>query len=79
VSDRETSRQLLLWTDTNHNGRSEVDELQPIVTSTVSQLGLEYHTARRHDQAGNMYKHEALLRRDGHADLYYEIYFVRVP
>jgi hypothetical protein len=69
---------LLLWTDANHNGVSEADELQPVAMSRVTQLGLEYRTTRRHDQAGNMFKHEALLRRDGHADVYYDIYFVRV-
>lgn len=79
--DREDSiwSSLLLWTDRNHNGKSESAELQGIAASDVSDLGLDYHAARRRDRAGNMFKYAAPFHRAERADVYYDVYFVRVP
>ncbi|HEX7155313.1 MAG TPA: hypothetical protein VF618_27855 [Thermoanaerobaculia bacterium] len=70
---------LLLWTDTNHNGRSEPHEVVRLASSDITALGLRYKATHRHDRAGNMYKFRALLQRGQQTDAYYDIYFVRVP
>jgi hypothetical protein len=43
---------LLLWTDRNHNGISEPDELRP-ASDLISDLGLGYQKSDRTDSAGN--------------------------
>jgi hypothetical protein len=43
---------LRLWTDTNHNGVSEVDELQP-AADELAAIGLGYTPHRRLDSHGN--------------------------
>lgn len=45
---------LLLWTDRNHNGISEVAELQP-VSDVFSDVGLGYEDHFRQDGNGNTY------------------------
>jgi hypothetical protein len=70
---------LLLWTDVNHNGLSEAVELQAVATSGIADLALDYHTSGRRDTAGNMYKYQARLHHGRRADVFYDIYFARVP
>jgi hypothetical protein len=46
---------LLLWTDRNHNGISEPDELLSLVQAGVIRIETAYTTRRRKDQHGNRY------------------------
>jgi hypothetical protein len=59
--------QLVIWTDLNHDGRSQSDELQSLVTAGVTVLFNEYHESRRVDRNGNSYRYvgTALVRRNG--------------
>jgi hypothetical protein len=45
---------LLLWTDSNHNGLSEPDELQA-AADVVSDIGLGYQLRKRTDKNGNIF------------------------
>ena len=46
---------LLLWTDRNHNGVSEPDELRP-AASVLSDIGLGYEKHNRRDGSGNEFR-----------------------
>jgi hypothetical protein len=54
-SDDPLFARLLLWTDRNHNGVSESDELRP-ASEILSDIGLGYQTHNRRDGYGNLYK-----------------------
>lgn len=47
---------LLLWTDANHNGISEPDELQPAAAAGLLSIGLDYEDHKRRDQHGNRFR-----------------------
>ncbi len=70
---------LQLWIDRNHDGISQPDEIQPISTSSISSISLEYHLTGRHDQYGNEFRFEGRLREGRHSRTFYDIFFVAVP
>lgn len=51
---------LILWTDTNHDGFSQYDEMNSLEWHEVSSISLQYHETWRTDKHGN------LLRFNGH-------------
>src|SRR5207237_10374045 len=53
--------QLLLWTDRNHNGISEPDELQTVASAGVGAIALNYRTIGRRDRYGNTFRQAAKL------------------
>ncbi len=59
VKDQGFSR-LLLWTDANHNGRSEEDELESLGHAGVTSIALGYRGVDEPDAHGNMRTLEAL-------------------
>jgi hypothetical protein len=48
--------QLLLWTDGNHNGVSEPNELQAVSTSSLRSIETKATVSKRVDQYGNLFK-----------------------
>jgi hypothetical protein len=46
---------LLLWTDRNHNGISEPDELQPASQAGLVSIGTDYEERRRRDEHGTWF------------------------
>ncbi len=50
---------ILLWTDRNHNGFSEPDELQPAAAAGLLAIETDYQTARRRDAFGNEFRQRA--------------------
>jgi hypothetical protein len=53
---------LLLWTDRNHNGYSELDELEP-ASNVLEAVGLGYTYGPRRDGAGNEFKYQGWARK----------------
>jgi hypothetical protein len=47
---------LLLWTDRNHNGISEADELQRACESGLVAIGTDYQERKRRDAHGNQFR-----------------------
>ncbi len=62
IGDEQMDRQdavfggLLLWTDKNHNGISEPDELESASAAGLVGVGLNYEEKRRQDQHGNAFR-----------------------
>jgi hypothetical protein len=68
-------RQLLLWTDRNHNGFSESDELMPLEAAGIRSLELNYKTSSRRDRWGNEFRQVAKLHwADGSTSRVYDIW-----
>ncbi len=70
---------LMLWTDRNHDGISQPDEVQPISTSSITVIELSYHWTGRKDQYGNSFRYEGKLREGRRSRTFYDISFVNVP
>jgi hypothetical protein len=54
--------QLLLWTDRNHDGESQPDELQP-ASNVLEAVGLGYTYSNRRDGDGNAFRYRGWARR----------------
>jgi hypothetical protein len=70
---------LMLWTDTNHDGISQRDELQRIASTSVSALATRYHWTGRRDRSGNFFGYEGLVKVGGVRRAFYDVYFRSVP
>jgi hypothetical protein len=72
--DRMYSR-LLLWTDRNHNGISEPDELQHLSDVGLVAISTAYKTARRVDKFGNEFRQRGRLTwADGEETNVYDVW-----
>ena len=68
-------RQLLLWTDRNHNGFSEPDELTTLKAAGIRSVELNYKTSDRRDRWGNEFRQVAKLHwADGSSSRVYDIW-----
>lgn len=47
---------LLVWTDRNHNGFSEPDELQRLADTRVAAISTDFRESRRRDRHGNQFR-----------------------
>jgi hypothetical protein len=71
---------LLLWTDTNHNGTSEPDELQRVTETALQSLSTGYQMIGRRDAHGNLLRYQSQATfRTGRRDQYYDVYFQLLP
>lgn len=63
-------RSIRLWTDRNHDGISQTDELKSLQESGIARVSLEYRSTRRVDRAGNQWKYRARIVGDGELALW---------
>jgi hypothetical protein len=68
--------QLLLWTDTNHNGVSEQGELTHVSDSSITAFEVSYRTVGRRDQFWNYLRYEGHLREAHRSHTFYDAFFV---
>ena len=62
---------LLLWTDRNHNGVSEPDELQPAAAAGLVGIRTDYQEVGRKDRYGNVFRQMGtVLWSDGQSKCY---------
>lgn len=60
---------LRLWQDTDHNGRSQRNELYPLLDLDVRAIFLDYKDSKRTDQHGNRFMFRARVRDRRDADV----------
>ncbi len=53
--------QLRLWIDKNHNGISELEELQELNNLGIVSISLDYRESRRVDRFGNIFQYRAIV------------------
>ena len=75
---------LLLWIDSDHDGKSAPSEMALLRESGVRIIGLDYHWTGRRDHSGNTFRYESQMwfaNGRGHATPRpdYDIYFVGTP
>jgi hypothetical protein len=67
-----------LWTDRNHNGRTDEGELRSLAREGIRALSLDYKETSIRDMHGNIFKYRAALRGDSHSGRYvYDVFLVR--
>ncbi len=66
---------LLLWSDRNHNGLSEPDELQTVGAAGVASIGTEYKEKKRVDRHGNEFRQKGrIIWADGVEDAVFDVW-----
>lgn len=73
---------LRLWSDLNHNGISEPEELASLSSKGVSGLDLKYKESKWVDMYGNQFRYKAKIMRTKKSDLNhwaYDVFLVSAP
>jgi hypothetical protein len=70
--------QLLLWTDINHNGISEPNELQSLDHASITSISLAYDKDDRKDRYGNVFRYRSrnTMNSVEYDRLIYDVYLV---
>lgn len=67
---------LLLWRDTNHNGKSDPGELSSLAQSGANAISLDYQRSNRRDDYGNLFFYRSKLQVAKGASLEHWVYDV---
>ena len=69
---------LIVWTDKNHNGISEPDELQTLSQAGITSIKLSYEMSNRQDQFGNVFRYQSSMRMQANSydHQIYDVYLV---
>jgi hypothetical protein len=69
-------RDLLLWYDRDHDGRSNAAELLPVASSNIIAIGTGYRWSGRRDPFGNMFRYAGEIDFDHGRRNAYDVYFL---
>ncbi|HEU4715141.1 MAG TPA: hypothetical protein VFS76_26570 [Pyrinomonadaceae bacterium] len=58
---------LLLWRDTNHDGKSDTGELRPLAQSGVTALSLDYKQSKQRDEHDNLFYYRSRIQVAKHS------------
>lgn len=58
---------LLLWRDTNHDGKSDTGELRPLAQSGVTALSLDYKQSKQQDEHDNLFYYRSRIQVAKHS------------
>ena len=68
---------LLIWIDTNHNGKSEPEELSGLRDLGIESLHLEYKKSQRQDRFGNTFRFWGKVERtNGGKAVAWDVFFL---
>jgi hypothetical protein len=75
---------LRIWTDLNHDGNSQPEELQTLDAAGIRRIGLDYRQSRRRDRYGNEFRFLGTAWKDGHLGvahpiLTWDVFFLVAP
>jgi len=70
---------LLLWTDRNHDARSDSSELQPISMSSITEISLDYRMIGRRDEHGNFFRYQGTVQLAHGVRPIYDVFFRVAP
>jgi hypothetical protein len=79
TKDDEIYSHLLLWTDTNHNGISEPNELSSLAEAGITRISLNYSDGTRVDEYGNVFRYRSHVKMAAQSDydhLIYDVYLM---
>jgi hypothetical protein len=79
TDEDEIFSKLLVWTDTNHNGISEPNELKTLAQAGIASIPLHYSEGTRSDEYGNIFRYRGHIKMVGHRaydHLIYDVYLV---
>lgn len=68
-------RSLLLWIDRNHDGISQPDELIPVASSGMTNIGLQPTWQVARDASGNFFGYSAQAHFGAQVDTFHDIFF----
>lgn len=66
---------LQIWTDANHDGRSEAGEIEQVMSSEVRALHVDYTEIARRDRYANTFRYQSHVLLDSGRRPYYDVYF----
>ena len=70
---------LLLWTDVNHDGLSQPEELRTVAASSIQGIGTEYRWTGRRDSHGNLFRYKGIAFFGHGRRPIYDVFFIGVP
>ncbi len=68
---------LLLWIDANHDGISQLGEIQALAETPITSMEVSYHWTGRQDQYGNTFRYEGHIHEGLSRKSIYDIFFVK--
>jgi hypothetical protein len=72
---------LRIWSDLNHDGVSQPEELKTLAQAGIRRLGLDYRESRRRDRYGNEFRFLGTAWKEGrhgrvHPILTWDVFFL---